>query len=82
MAMRVPYLGRIYALPGGTHQFVLRQRLRQAFTAGIEEALIGPGAPGGKTARAQRETARERKKLSAGKAQKRAPGSAILDTRV
>jgi hypothetical protein len=61
---------------------VLRQRLRQAFTAGIEEALIGPGAPGGKTARAQRETARERKKFSAGKAQKRTRGSADPGMRV
>jgi hypothetical protein len=63
--MGVPYPGRVYAFPGGLHQFVPRQRFRQAAAAGIEETLIGPVTPCGKATRAQDCTGAGGEKFSA-----------------
>jgi len=61
----VPHLARVYAVPGGAHQFVLGQRFGQGRATGIDEALLGPVAPSGEPARAEANAGTGRKKFSA-----------------
>jgi hypothetical protein len=71
VAVTVPHLARVYAFPGGAHQFVSGKLFGQGAAAGIDEALLGPVAPGGEPARAERERAREPKEFSARNTQNR-----------